>query len=163
MQLACKLKSRKSVIQGTHDNVMRVLVEEVMRESPPDRSRVWDTRVRDLCSFGVGWIRVIPTFSQTAAHSRSRIPDLHVAHYIFWNSVQMFSIFAHAFHSCVFFSFLTISGPRVLLADRPARLMFSYLTPLEGLCFLRERTGSFYFLLSLSLRYPDSATSVSYF
>jgi len=67
MQLACKLKSRKAVIQGAHDDVMRVLVEEVMRESSPDRRRVWDTRVRDLCSFGVGWIRVIPTLSQTAA------------------------------------------------------------------------------------------------
>jgi hypothetical protein len=49
MQLACKLKSRRAAIQGAHDDVMRVLEEEVMREAPPDRSGVWDTRVRDLC------------------------------------------------------------------------------------------------------------------
>jgi len=29
---------------------MRVLEEEVMREAPPDRRGVWDTRARDLCS-----------------------------------------------------------------------------------------------------------------
>ena len=29
---------------------MRVLEEEVMREAPPDRRGVSDTRVRDLCS-----------------------------------------------------------------------------------------------------------------
>jgi hypothetical protein len=28
---------------------MRVLEEEFMREAPPDRKGVWDTRVRDLC------------------------------------------------------------------------------------------------------------------
>ena len=48
MQLACKLKSRRSAIQGAHD-VMRVLEEEVMREATPDRRGVWDTRVKDLC------------------------------------------------------------------------------------------------------------------
>jgi hypothetical protein len=47
-QLACKLKGRRAAIQGAHDNVMRVLEEEVMREAS-DR-RVWDTKVRDLCS-----------------------------------------------------------------------------------------------------------------
>jgi hypothetical protein len=49
MQLACKLKSRRAAIQGAHDDVMRVLEDEVMREAPPDRRGVWDTRVRDLC------------------------------------------------------------------------------------------------------------------
>jgi hypothetical protein len=46
--LACK--SRRSAIQGAHDDVMRVLEEEVMREAPPGRRGVWEIRVRDLCS-----------------------------------------------------------------------------------------------------------------
>ncbi len=50
MQLACKSKSRRAAIHGAHDDVMRVLEEEVMREAPPDRRGVSDTRVRDLCS-----------------------------------------------------------------------------------------------------------------
>jgi hypothetical protein len=37
----------------------------------------------------------------------------------------MLSLFAHAFHSCVFFSFLTISDPCVLLAERNARFAVS--------------------------------------
>jgi hypothetical protein len=49
MQVACKLKSRRSAIQGAHDDVMRVLEEEAMREAPRDRRGVWNTRVRDLC------------------------------------------------------------------------------------------------------------------
>jgi hypothetical protein len=49
MQLACKLKSRRAAIQGAHDDVMRVLEEEVMREATTDRRGVWDTRVKDLC------------------------------------------------------------------------------------------------------------------
>jgi len=31
-------------------DVMRILEEEVMRDAPPGRPGVWDTRVRDLCS-----------------------------------------------------------------------------------------------------------------
>ena len=50
MQLACGLKSRRAAIQGAHDDVMRVLEGEVMREATPDRRGVWDTRVKDLCS-----------------------------------------------------------------------------------------------------------------
>ena len=50
LQLACKLTSRRAERQGAHDNVMRVLEEEVMRDAPPGRRGVWDTRVRDLCS-----------------------------------------------------------------------------------------------------------------
>jgi len=46
----CKLTSRRAVRQGAHDNVMRILEEEVMKESPPGRRGVWDTRVLDLCS-----------------------------------------------------------------------------------------------------------------
>ena len=42
------MKSRRAAIQGVHDDVMRVLEEEVMREAPPDRRGVWDTKVRDL-------------------------------------------------------------------------------------------------------------------
>jgi hypothetical protein len=49
MQLACKLNSRRAAIQGAHDDVMRVLEEEIMREATPDRRGVWDTRVKDLC------------------------------------------------------------------------------------------------------------------
>ncbi len=49
MQLACKLESRRAAIQGAHDDVMRVLEEEVMRETATDRRGVWDTRVKDLC------------------------------------------------------------------------------------------------------------------
>jgi hypothetical protein len=47
--MACKLKSRRAAIQGAHDDVMRVLEEEVMREATTDRRGVWDTRVMDLC------------------------------------------------------------------------------------------------------------------
>ena len=50
LQLACKLTSRRAARQGAHDNVMRILEEEVMRDAPPGRRGVWDTRVRDLCS-----------------------------------------------------------------------------------------------------------------
>ena len=49
MQLKCKLKRRRAAIQGAHDDVMRVLEEEVMREALVRRG-VWDTRGRDLCS-----------------------------------------------------------------------------------------------------------------
>ena len=40
MQLACKLKSRRAAIQGAHDDVMRVMEEEVMREVPPGRRAI---------------------------------------------------------------------------------------------------------------------------
>jgi hypothetical protein len=50
MQLACKLKSRRASIQGAHDDVMRVLEEEVMREAQSGKMGVWNTRVRNLCS-----------------------------------------------------------------------------------------------------------------
>ena len=50
LQLACKLTSRRAARQGAHDNVMRILEEGVMRDAPPGRRGVWDTRVRDLCS-----------------------------------------------------------------------------------------------------------------
>ena len=40
---------RRRRVCCAHDDVMRVLEEEVMREAPPDRRGVWDTRVRDLC------------------------------------------------------------------------------------------------------------------
>ena len=43
---------------------------------------------------------------------------------LFVTTVHMISLFAHAFHSCLFFSFLTISDPCVLLAERNARLRF---------------------------------------
>jgi hypothetical protein len=39
MQLACKLKGRRAAIQGAHDDVMRVLEEEVKREAPPENGR----------------------------------------------------------------------------------------------------------------------------
>jgi hypothetical protein len=40
-------------------------------------------------------------------------------------TVHMLSLFAHTFHSCVFFSFLlTISDPCVLLTERNSRLRF---------------------------------------
>ena len=47
MQLACKLRSRRVAIQGAHDDVMKVLEEEVMREATPGRygicaHRVWN-------------------------------------------------------------------------------------------------------------------------
>ena len=44
MQLACKLKSRRAAIQGAHDDVMRVLEKEVMREATPDRRGVGNGR-----------------------------------------------------------------------------------------------------------------------
>jgi hypothetical protein len=42
MQLACKLKGRRAAIQGAHDDVMRVLEEEVKREAPPENGRRFD-------------------------------------------------------------------------------------------------------------------------
>ena len=43
------MKSKRAAIQRAHDDVMRVLEDEVMRKATPDRRGVWDTRVKDLC------------------------------------------------------------------------------------------------------------------
>jgi hypothetical protein len=62
-----------------------------------------------------------------SANSRSRSAHLHIDHgsYLSRASVHMFSLFAHAFHSWVFFSILTPSDPCVLLGEHHARLRFS--------------------------------------
>ena len=39
LQLACKLTRRRATRQGAHDNVMRILEEEVMRDAPPVAER----------------------------------------------------------------------------------------------------------------------------
>ena len=50
--------------------------------------------------------------------------------------------FCHACHSCVFLSFLDVSAPCGPIVDRTERLCFRWLSPLEGLSFLGDCTGS---------------------
>lgn len=69
------------------------------------------SRLLSLTFIPSGYLSTLPqsVFAHViSAHSRSRSAHLHVAYgpYLPRNSNHMFSLFAHAFHSCVFFCFL---------------------------------------------------------
>ena len=75
------------------------------------------SRLLSLTFIPSGYLSTLPqsVFAHViSAHSRSRSAHLHVAYgpYLPRNSVHMFSLFAHAFHSCVFFSFLQFAPSR---------------------------------------------------
>ena len=49
LQLVCKLKARRAARQASHDRMMQILEEEIMKDAPAERNGVWNTRVRSLC------------------------------------------------------------------------------------------------------------------